>query len=172
MRLKVQRMNKLFYFYSMVIEHTENFLETLKRGNFCVFYDWVLILREKRSISYKVPEVNYEKHKSCHVWVSLENFLYVQWPWNKNKKVYSLSALSNAPTPMFIWQSKVTLEHFGFFLQKKTKSGNNRSHPLRGRKKITSEIFSENRLEGGVWPLSQKIPDFFLYQKNSGSWFQ
>ena len=32
---------------------------------------------------------------------------------------------------------------------------------LWGRKKITSGIFSKNRLEGGVWPLSQKIPDFF-----------
>ena len=28
-----------FLFYSMVIKHTENFLETLKPGNFCVFRD-------------------------------------------------------------------------------------------------------------------------------------
>ena len=78
--------------------------------------------------------------------MSLENFLYVQWPWNKNKKVSSLSALSNAPTPMLIWQLKVTLEHFWVFLHKNPKSGNNRSHPLMGKvapSKITCFIFCE-----------------------------
>ena len=47
--------DETFHFYYTVIQHTENFLETRKLGNFCVFRDLSLILREKRSISYKVP---------------------------------------------------------------------------------------------------------------------
>ena len=62
-----------------------------------------------------------EKHKSGQVWVSLEHFLYALWPWNKNKKVFWLSDLSNALTLMPIWQLEGTLEHF-------KKNGNNRSH--------------------------------------------
>ena len=31
----------------------------------------------------------------------------------------------------------------------------------RGRKKVTSEIFSKNRLEGGGLTSESKIPDFF-----------
>ena len=53
-RLTIQIMKKLFKIYPTVIKHTENFLETLKIGNFFVFRDLSLILKEKRSVSYKL----------------------------------------------------------------------------------------------------------------------